>query len=93
MTINDMPPKTEAKDWTRKALLAIFDADTQETRLDRLRRMGVLDEHNNLTERATNWGADYVSHTLVQGDEAASDDDEDEDEDEADDALVGRGGE
>lgn len=90
MTI-DMPPKTEAKDWTRKALLDILEADTPEAGLARLRRMGVLDEHNNLTERATNWGADYVSHTLVEGNEDGSELDEDEDEeDEDDDTLAPR---
>jgi hypothetical protein len=80
MTI-DMPPKLGAKDWTRKALLDILDADTPEAGLERLRRMGVLDERNNLTARVTNWGADYVSHTLVEGDEVG-DEDEQEDEDE-----------
>jgi hypothetical protein len=94
MTINDTPPKTEAKDWTRKALLEIFEADTQETRLDRLRRMGVLDEHNNLTDRVTNWGADYVSHTLVESDELGWEaGDDDEDDEDADDAVVGQAGE
>jgi Ran GTPase-activating protein (RanGAP) involved in mRNA processing and transport len=87
----DLPPKLEAKDWTRKALLDILDADTPEAGLERLRRMGVLDEHNNLTERVTNWGADYVSHTLVEGDNVGAEGEDDEDdEDEEEDASGSR---
>ncbi len=57
------------KDWSRKALLEVLDADTVEAGLARLRKLGVLDEHNHLTERATSWGKDYVSYTHVEGDD------------------------
>lgn len=58
--------KTDAKDWTRASLLEVLKTDSRETRLDRLRRMGVLDAQNRLTPRAKNWGDEYVSHTLVE---------------------------
>jgi hypothetical protein len=64
--------KTDAKDWTRASLLEVLKMDSREARLDRLRRMGVLDAQNRLTPRANSWGDEYISHTLVE-DEAPED--------------------
>lgn len=65
----DPTPKNDPKDWTRKAILAALEAETKEAALARMRKMGLLDEHGNLTDRVANWGKDYVSYTLVESDE------------------------
>lgn len=67
----DSTPKNDPKDWTRQAILDALECDTKEAALARMRRMGLLDEHGNLTDRVANWGKDYVSYTLVDSDEGA----------------------
>ena len=57
-----------AESWTRESLLALLSKDPQPARLDRLRRLGVLDEHNQVTARAKNWGG-KLPHTAVEDDE------------------------
>lgn len=60
-----------AQDWTRASLLALLSGDSQRVRLDRLRRLGVLDDDHHVTARATSWGS-QLPHTAVEDDEPES---------------------
>lgn len=42
--------------WTRKAVAAAIQSGTLEERVERLRKIGLIDEKNQLTERYQNWG-------------------------------------
>ena len=53
--------------WSRKAILEVLRGGTPQDRLALLRESGFLDEHNDLTPRAKNWG--HISHTAVEDDE------------------------
>ncbi|MBC8072950.1 MAG: hypothetical protein IAG13_31800 [Deltaproteobacteria bacterium] len=57
-----------SESWTRTELLELLSHDSQATRLARLRRIGVIDEHNRVTDHAKNWGG-VLSRTAVEGDE------------------------
>ena len=60
-----------AESWTRESLLELLSSETQATRLDRLRRLGIIDDDNQVTARAKTWGG-KLPHTAVQDDDPES---------------------
>lgn len=58
--------------WSRSSVLEAIHAGTSQSRLLRLQKLGILDENNQLTTKATNWGT-RVPHTAT-----AEDDDDDQ---------------
>jgi hypothetical protein len=53
--------------WTRESLLNILSSGTLDERLDRLRRMGVIDKNNNLVSKPHKWGKNFLNiKTIIQ---------------------------
>jgi hypothetical protein len=55
------------EDWKRSSVLAALRSETPQERLARLRALGFLDDNNEFTAKATDWG-DRVSHTETEWD-------------------------
>lgn len=62
----------QADTWSLDSLLALLSRDSQAERLDRLRRLGLLDEQNRVTAAIRSWGS-VLSHTAVEDDDEPAD--------------------